>query len=98
MPDSAGTPPAAEPRPVPVTGVPTATPARKKTPGTSATAASSATGARPATIRDVAAAAGVSIGTASKALTGQGRLRPETRHRVTEAADRLGFAPNVLAQ
>jgi LacI family transcriptional regulator len=55
-------------------------------------------GTRPATIRDVAAAAGVSIGTASKALNGQGRLRPETRHRVTEAADRLGFAPNVLAQ
>jgi LacI family transcriptional regulator len=54
--------------------------------------------ARPATIRDVAAAAGVSIGTASKALNGQGRLRPETRQRVTEAAGRLGFAPNVLAQ
>ena len=51
-----------------------------------------------ATIRDVAAAAGVSIGTASKALNGQGRLRPETRRRVTEAADQLGFAPNVLAQ
>jgi LacI family transcriptional regulator len=50
------------------------------------------------TIRDVAAAAGVSIGTASKALNGQGRLRPETRRRVTEAAARLGFAPNVLAQ
>jgi LacI family transcriptional regulator len=55
-------------------------------------------GTRPATIRDVAAAAGVSIGTASKALNGQGRLRPETRSRVTEAAERLGFAPNVLAQ
>jgi LacI family transcriptional regulator len=53
---------------------------------------------QPTTIRDVAAAAGVSIGTASKALNGQGRLRPETRHRVTEAAERLGFAPNVLAQ
>jgi LacI family transcriptional regulator len=50
------------------------------------------------TIRDVAAAANVSIGTASKALNGQGRLRPETRRRVTEAAERLGFAPNVLAQ
>ncbi|HYY17954.1 MAG TPA: LacI family DNA-binding transcriptional regulator [Streptosporangiaceae bacterium] len=55
-------------------------------------------GTRPATIRDVAAAAGVSIGTASKALNGQGRLRPETRGRVTQAAERLGFAPNVLAQ
>ncbi|HXP53811.1 MAG TPA: LacI family DNA-binding transcriptional regulator [Streptosporangiaceae bacterium] len=53
---------------------------------------------RPITIRDVAAAADVSIGTASKALNGQGHLRPETRRRVIEAADRLGFAPNVLAQ
>src|SRR5450755_577221 len=53
---------------------------------------------RRATIRDVAAEAGVSIGTASKALNGQGRLRPETRERVAEAARRLGFAPNPLAQ
>ena len=52
---------------------------------------------RRATIRDVAADAGVSIGTASKALNGQG-LRPETRERVAEAARRLGFAPNPLAQ
>src|ERR1700723_3983406 len=51
-----------------------------------------------ATIRDVAAAAGVSIGTASKALNGQGKLRSETRERVAEAAQRLGFAPNPLAQ
>ncbi|HEY1722078.1 MAG TPA: LacI family DNA-binding transcriptional regulator [Magnetospirillaceae bacterium] len=50
------------------------------------------------TIRDVAAAAGVSIGTASKALRGQGSLRDETRLRVREAADRLGFRPNDLAQ
>ena len=53
---------------------------------------------RRATIRDVAADAGVSIGTASKALNGQGRLRPETSERVAEAARRLGFAPNPLAQ
>src|SRR6201996_4499751 len=50
-----------------------------------------------ATIRDVAADAGVSIGTASKALNGQGRLRPETRERVAEAARRLGFAPHPPA-
>jgi LacI family transcriptional regulator len=53
---------------------------------------------RRVTIRDVAAEAGVSIGTASKALNGQGKLRAETRERVSEAARRLGFAPNVLAQ
>ena len=53
---------------------------------------------RRATIRDVAAAAGVSVGTASKALNGQGKLRPETRERVAQAAQQLGFAPNTLAQ
>ncbi|HYK30821.1 MAG TPA: LacI family DNA-binding transcriptional regulator [Streptosporangiaceae bacterium] len=50
------------------------------------------------TIRDVAAQAGVSIGTASKALNGQGKLRAETRERVAAAARELGFAPNVLAR
>jgi len=53
---------------------------------------------RRITIRDVAAQAGVSIGTASKALNGQGKLRPETRDRVAAAARQLGFAPNVLAR
>ena len=53
---------------------------------------------RRTTIRDVAAEAGVSIGTASKALNGQGKLRAETRERVAEAAQRLRFAPNTLAQ
>ncbi|MCG5217969.1 LacI family DNA-binding transcriptional regulator [Streptosporangium sp. KLBMP 9127] len=53
---------------------------------------------RTVTIRDVAAAAGVSIGTASKALNGVGRMREETRARVTAAARRLGFRPNPLAQ
>jgi len=53
---------------------------------------------RRVTIRDVAAEAGVSIGTASKALNGQGKLRAETRERVAAAAQRLGFAPNTLAQ
>jgi LacI family transcriptional regulator len=54
--------------------------------------------ARRATIRDVAAEAGVSIGTASKALNGQGKLRAETRARVAAAASHLGFSPNVLAR
>src|SRR6202000_1234408 len=48
--------------------------------------------------RDVAESAGVSIGTASKALNGQGKLRAETRERVMRAAPRLGFARNTLAQ
>jgi LacI family transcriptional regulator len=53
---------------------------------------------RRVTIRDVAAQAGVSIGTASKALNGQGKLRAETRDRVAAAARALGFSPNVLAR
>jgi LacI family transcriptional regulator, galactose operon repressor len=52
--------------------------------------------ARPPTIRDVARAAGVSVGTASKALNGRGRLRVETRQRVEAEAQRLEFRPNDL--
>jgi LacI family transcriptional regulator len=55
-------------------------------------------GERAPTIRDVAQAAGVSIGTVSKALNGQGRLRDETRAHVRDTALRLGFRPNDLAQ
>jgi len=54
--------------------------------------------AAPATLGDVAALAGVALGTASKALNGRGRLRPETRQRVMEAAEQLDFHPNPLAQ
>jgi LacI family transcriptional regulator len=55
-------------------------------------------GKRRWTITDVAARAGVSIGTASKALNGRGRLRAETRSRVLRAAESLGFEPNALAR
>lgn len=51
-----------------------------------------------ATIRDVAARAGVSIGTASKALNANGRLKQETREKVVAAAQELGFRPNAMAQ
>lgn len=50
------------------------------------------------TIYDIARAAGVTIGTASKALNGRGQLRSETRERVRAEASRLGFRPNDLAQ
>ena len=50
------------------------------------------------TLAEVAARAGVSVGTASKALSGSGRMRPETRERVLEAAGTLGFVPNQHAQ
>jgi len=51
-----------------------------------------------ARLADVAAKAGVSISTASKALSGNGSLRPETRSRVLSAAEQLGFVPNSLAR
>ena len=54
--------------------------------------------ATPVTLREVAAAAGVSVATASKALNGQGRMTVETRERIRETAQRLGFRPNSLAQ
>ncbi|GAC1360672.1 MAG: LacI family DNA-binding transcriptional regulator [Ktedonobacteraceae bacterium] len=50
------------------------------------------------TIRDVAEAASVTIGTVSKALNGQGKLRQETRDRIRAVAEQLGFRPNDLAQ
>ncbi|BCL33034.1 LacI family DNA-binding transcriptional regulator [Streptomyces aurantiacus] len=50
------------------------------------------------TLTDVATLAGVTPGTASKALNGRGKLRPETRQRVLDAARRLDFRPNQLAQ
>ncbi|RKN37175.1 LacI family DNA-binding transcriptional regulator [Streptomyces hoynatensis] len=50
------------------------------------------------TIADVAALAGVSVGTASKALNNRGKLRQETRARVADAARQLGFRPNEMAR
>ncbi|OQP87486.1 LacI family transcriptional regulator [Rhizobium rhizosphaerae] len=50
------------------------------------------------TIHDLAAAAGVSISTASKALNGTGRMGMETRERVKRVAHELGFRPNALAK
>jgi LacI family transcriptional regulator len=61
----------------------------------------STTRRRPAafvTLRDVAQLAGVSIGTASKALNRGGKLTVETRERVIACARQLGFRPNDLAQ
>ncbi len=53
---------------------------------------------RHVTVKDVAAAAGVSVSTVSKALNGRGKLRAETRARVLRAAEQLAFVPNALAQ
>ena len=50
------------------------------------------------TIREVAAAAGVSIGTASRALSGNGSIAPHTRSRVLDAAATLDYQPNSAAR
>jgi len=50
------------------------------------------------TIRDVAQAVGVAKSTASYALSGSGRVSPETREAVLAAARRLGFEANLQAQ
>ena len=50
------------------------------------------------TIKDVAAAAGVSIGTASRALNRRGRVSDATVIRVTNAAKKLGYQPDAIAQ
>ncbi|ARC55933.1 HTH-type transcriptional regulator DegA [Frondihabitans sp. 762G35] len=49
-------------------------------------------------IREVAAAAGVSVTTVSHALSGRGQVSDETKRRVKAAADSLGYAPNRIAR
>jgi LacI family transcriptional regulator len=49
-------------------------------------------------ISDVARLAGVSVGTASKALNGRAGASEATRRRVRAAAEQLGFRPNAMAR
>lgn len=51
----------------------------------------------PVTIHDVARAAQVSISTVSNAMNRPGRVAADTRSRVFEAADRLGYVPHAIA-
>lgn len=53
---------------------------------------------RPATLTDVARAAGVSVGTASKALNGRTDVGLKTRQRVLDVANKMAFRPNALAR
>lgn len=51
------------------------------------------------TIRDVARAAGVSVATASRVMSGSSYpVAPEVRHRVVHAARQLGYTPNAFAR
>lgn len=51
-----------------------------------------------ATIKDVAKLAGVAVSTASNALNNKYGVKPETRKKVLEAARKLNFVPNPIAQ
>jgi LacI family transcriptional regulator len=53
---------------------------------------------RVGTIRDVAALAGVSVGTASRVLSGNPSTSPESRERVSAAARELEYRPNAQAR
>src|SRR5690606_29970061 len=50
------------------------------------------------TLKDVARHAGVSISTASRALTGQRNVQSDLVARVWAAAEELGYRPNVAAR
>jgi DNA-binding LacI/PurR family transcriptional regulator len=54
--------------------------------------------APPPTSRDVARLAGVSQATVSYVLTGKGSISPATRERVLEAAESIGYRPNLAAR
>src|SRR5512145_643217 len=51
-----------------------------------------------ATIRDVAALAGVSHQTVSRVINGSERVNPETRQRVETAIAELEYRPNAIAR
>lgn len=52
----------------------------------------------PANLKDVAARAGVSISTASRALAGKASISAATRRRVEKVAAELNYQPNVQAR
>lgn len=54
--------------------------------------------ARPATVREVAARAGVSIATVSRALRGHANVEATTRQRVEDAARALNYRPSGVAR
>lgn len=50
------------------------------------------------TMKDVAQRAGVSVATVSRVLHGHPNVREETRARVWQAIEELGYSPNRAAQ
>ncbi len=78
------------------------TPPRRTPEGTSpqdATPASSPVAPRKAPgVKDVAALAGVSVGSVSNVINRRERVRPDVRERVEAAIAQLGYKPNPTAQ
>ncbi|KUO55633.1 MAG: LacI family transcriptional regulator [Sphingomonadales bacterium BRH_c42] len=52
----------------------------------------------PATIRDVARHAGLSVASISRVLNGHNHVHPDTRKKVIEAMNALGYIPNAAAR
>lgn len=50
------------------------------------------------TLKDIAQELGLSVKAVSTGLNGTGRLSPETRKKIQEAARRMGYTPNVAAR
>jgi LacI family transcriptional regulator len=53
---------------------------------------------KPATIKDVAAAAGVSLQTVSRVINNGPNVRPAITERVNDAIERLGYVPSLAAR
>ena len=49
-------------------------------------------------VREIASAAGVSIGTVDRALNGRKEVNAQTRDRILEIARKLGYEPNAAAR
>ncbi len=54
--------------------------------------------AKPVSLKQIAEAAGVSIGTVSRVLRNQDQVAPKTRRRVLAEAERLQYRPNLLVR
>jgi LacI family transcriptional regulator len=53
---------------------------------------------RPPSIKDIAQALGISIGTVDRALHARSDVSPTTRARVLKKAEQLGYRPNLAAR
>ena len=49
-------------------------------------------------IKDVGRLAGVSVSTVSRAFNGYSDINPVTKQRILEAAEALGYSPNISAR